>query len=177
MASLLDTRWWHAQIFLGLKLLRHYALKLWPWAPRFGLARFQENYVVEGLPPATSAFRLMAHEPGRCTACGTCDAVCPLLLPSGGQARAEDFLGPMGFILAGARAAPQLGDLRATLDALNGPGCQACRACDRACPEQIPIARLAAALEEQRVVVERARGGQLPITDASTALPPWVGRG
>lgn len=172
MALLLDRKWWHAQFFLGMKLLRHYARKLWPWAPRFGLARFQENYVVEGLPPASATFRLLAHEPGRCTACGTCDAVCPLLLAPEPEKRAVDFLGPMGFVLAGARAAPHIQDLRATLDALNGPGCQACRACDAACPERIPIARLASALEEQRIVVERARRGQLPITNAAAVLPP-----
>jgi formate hydrogenlyase subunit 6/NADH:ubiquinone oxidoreductase subunit I len=187
MASFFDRRWWGAQVFLGWKLVAHYLKKLWPWAPRYGFQRFQENYVAEGLPPSTPAFRLLAHEPGRCTTCGMCDAVCPLLRPAlaaaAGKApalaaaTARDFLGPMGFVVAGARAAPHLNDLQETLAVLNGALCAGCRACDEACPERIPIARLAAVYEEQRLIVERARQGQLPIQNAKAALPPWVGRG
>jgi formate hydrogenlyase subunit 6/NADH:ubiquinone oxidoreductase subunit I len=175
MASF-DLKWWHAQANLAWKLVAHVLRKLWPWAPRYGLARFQENYVPEGLPPSTAEFRLLAHEPGRCTTCRACDAVCPILAGVEEVEDKEGFLGPMTFILSGARAAPHLGDVKRTLEILNSPLCQGCRACDAACPERIPIARVAAALESQRVVVERARQGQLPITDAKRALPPWVGR-
>jgi ferredoxin len=175
--ALLDTRRLHAQVNLAWKLVRHWLLKAWPWAERFGLVRFQENYVAEGIPPTTGAFRLLAHEPGRCTACGVCDDVCPILrgsLPAPQSASQGAFLGPMTFVLAGARAAPQLDDVRDTLQTLNGAPCDSCRRCDAACPERIPIAQLAVVLQEQRVIVERARQGVLPICDAKRALPSWI---
>ena len=175
MASF-DHKWLHAQFFLGWKLVRHWLLKLWPWAPRFGFHRFQENYVNEGLPPSSPAFRLLAHEPGRCTACNACDEVCPILRGAV-EVADKQFLGPMTFVLSAARAAPQLDDVEATLATLNGPVCEGCRLCDATCPERIPIAKLAVVLEEQRVVVVRARQGTLPIMEAKRALPPWVGRG
>ena len=86
------------------------------------------------------------------------------------------FIGPMTFVLAGARAAPQLEDMKASLATLNGPACESCRQCDAVCPERIPIAKLAVVVEEQRAIVERAKQGTMPITDAKRALPPWVGR-
>lgn len=175
MASL-DSKWLHAQVFLAWRLVMHFARKLWPWAPRYGFARFQENYVGEGLPPSLPAFRLLAHEPGRCTACHACDDVCPILRGTLVVDCQDGFLGPMTFVLAGARSATHLADLRGTLAALNGPACGGCRRCDATCPERIPIAQLAASLEEQRHLIERARQGQLAIADAKRALPPWVGR-
>ena len=175
MASL-DTKWLHAQLFLAWRLVMHFARKLWPWAPRYGFARFQENYVAEGLPPTLPAFRLLAPELGRCTACKLCDDVCPLLRGTVSVDCPDGFLGPATFVLSGARSATNLEDLKGTLAALNGPVCGGCRACDAACPERIPIAKLAATLEEHRLIIERARHGQLPIADAKRALPPWVGR-
>lgn len=178
MASL-DTRWLHAQVNLAWKLVRHWLLKLWPWAPHFGFLRFQENYVAEGLPPTTAAFRLLAHQPGRCTSCGLCDEVCPILNGSLAAPQSPSqgaFLGPMTFVLAGVRAAPALDDIKDTLMTLNGPVCGGCRRCDATCPERIPIQQLAGVMEEQRTIVERARQGIMPITDAKSALPPWVGR-
>ncbi len=175
MASL-DTKWLYAQFFLAWRLVMHFARKLWPWAPRYGFARFQENYVAEGLPPSLPAFRLLAHELGRCTACQVCDDVCPILRGTVTVVCPDGFLGPSTFVLSGARSATHLADLKGTLAALNGQVCGGCRACDAACPEQIPIAKLAATLEEQRVIIERARQGQMPIADAKRALPPWVGR-
>ena len=170
----LDLRWLHAQANLAWKLVAHYLKKLWPWAPRYGLAQFQKSYVAEGLPPSTPAFRAIAHEPGRCTACTQCDTVCPIL--RGDKTVPGDFVGPMTFVLSVARSAPNLEDARATLAALNGPVCDACRACDAACPERIPIAQLAAVLEDQRVVIERAKQGVLPLGDVR-ALPPPASNG
>lgn len=175
-----DSRWLHAQLWLAWRLVRHWLLKLWPWSEHYGFQRFQENYVAEGLPPTSAAFRLLAHEPGRCTSCGMCDEVCPILR---GTLEAEQrpsqgaFLGPMTFVQAGARAAPHLEDIKDTLATLNAGACTTCRLCDATCPERIPIAKLAVVFEEQRVVIERAKQGQLPIQDAKRALPPWVGRG
>lgn len=176
MASF-DTKWLHAQFFLAWRLVMHFARKLWPWAPRYGFHRFQENYVAEGLPPTLPAFRLLAPELGRCTACGLCDDVCPILRGTTTVECADGFLGPATFVLSGARSAPHLHDLKGTLAVLGGPVCEACRACDAVCPERIPIAKLAATFEEQRLIIERARQGQLAIVDAKRALPPWVGRG
>jgi succinate dehydrogenase/fumarate reductase-like Fe-S protein len=172
-----DRKWLFAQVNLAWRLIVHVARKLWPWAPKYGLQRFQENYVAEGLPPSSPDFRLLAHEPGRCTSCGRCDDACPLLRATAVVGVTDGFLGPMTFVLSGARSAPHLDDIKGTLATLTGPVCAGCKACDAACPERIPITKLAAVFEEQRLVVERARKGELPITDAKRALPPWVGRG
>lgn len=164
----LDRKWLHAQLNLAWKVVVHYVAKLWPWSQRFGLERFQENYVVEGLPPATASFRDLAHQPGRCTTCGACDAACPLLRTD------RDFMGPMAFVVAGARAAPHLDDVRETLAVLTDRACADCRRCELACPEDIPILAIAHHLAAQRVVVQQARAGTLPITAADLkrgALP------
>jgi ferredoxin len=158
----LDRKWLHAQFHLGTRVVVHYARKLWPWSPRFGLARFQENYVVEGLPPFSPAHRALAHEPGRCTGCGACDDVCPILAGNT-DVVADEFCGPHAFVVAGARSAPHLDDVGFALDTLTGRVCTACRACDRACPEAIAITTIAAALQDQRKVVAAARAGALPI--------------
>jgi succinate dehydrogenase/fumarate reductase-like Fe-S protein len=158
----LDTKWWHAQLNLAYRVVLHYLRKLWPWAPRFGRERFLHNYVPEGLPPATPAWRDIAHEPGRCTLCGACDEACPLMLE---RSRAE-FLGPMQTIASAARAAPHLEDVAQTLSTMTSDTCTSCRLCEPACPEDIPILTLAAALDAQRDVIERARAG-----DVRLALP------
>lgn len=152
MASL-DLKWLHAQANLAWRTVVHYARKLWPWRERFGLERFRSNYVHEGLPPATLAMRALAHEPGRCTLCGTCDDVCPLVtrLPR------TEFVGPMALVICGARAAPHLAEVETTLRTLVGPTCTACKACDAACPEQIPITRLGELLLGQLACVEGAK--------------------
>jgi succinate dehydrogenase/fumarate reductase-like Fe-S protein len=172
-----DRKWLFAQVNLAWRLIVHIARKLWPWAPRYGFQRFQENYVAEGLPPSTPEFRLLAHEAGRCTACGVCDERCPILRGTTAFTASDRFLGPMTFVLAGARSAPHLNDLKGTLEALTGPTCAACKQCDAACPERIPITKIAEVLEAQRIVIEKAQKGELPIKDAKLALPPWVGRG
>ena len=114
MASL-DTKWLHAQLFLAWRLVMHFARKLWPWAPRYGFARFQENYVAEGLPPTLPDFRLLAPELGRCTACKLCDDVCPILRGTVSVDCPDGFLGPATFVLSGARSATNLEDLKGTL--------------------------------------------------------------
>lgn len=163
----LDSKWLHAQLNLAWKVVVHYVRALWPWAPRFGLVRFQENYVVEGLAPATPEFRALAETLGTCTVCGACDAACPLLLPS--HAASANFIGPMGFIVGGARAAPYLDDVADALAILTSPSCSECRACELACPEAIPITALAVALQAQRDVVSRAKQGIVPILPADLA--------
>ncbi len=177
MASL-DRKWLFAQLNLAWRVVVHNVKRLWPWSTRYGIERFQQNYVVEGLPPSSGDFRLLAHEAGRCTTCGACDIACPIL--SGTSTLATDarlaFIGPMAFVVSGVRAAPHLSDIASTLEVLNGPVCADCRACDAACPERIAIAKLAVVFADQLRVIVRAKQGVLPIVDAKRALPAWVAR-
>jgi ferredoxin len=150
-----DSKWLKAQLNLAKHLALHLLRRLWPWTARPGLAQFHANYVVEGLPPATATVRAeLAHTAGKCTACGACDAACPILLGARDDVDAADFMGPQAFVLAGAR---QLESIGLTLDVLVGDGCQGCRACDRACPEGISVTMLAKALRAQERVVDDAR--------------------
>jgi len=176
-----DVKRLHALVNLALKVVAHFLRKLWPWSERFGVVRFQENYVVEGLAPMPGVQRrTLAHEPGRCTGCGVCDDVCPILTGTSTATSAgdRDFAGPRAFVVAGARASHLLADVQSTLDVLASPVCQGCRACDVACPEVIPITALAVALAAQHQVVLAARAGTMPILpDAVRAgrfLPPSV---
>jgi ferredoxin len=164
----LDRKWLHAQMNLAVRVVVHFARRLWPWAPRYGLVRFQQNYVVEHLPPATPEHRALATSPGRCTGCGACDERCPILAGTTPVA-ADDFGGPQAFVVAGARSSTNLDDIGFALDTLVGPVCTACRACDATCPELIPITRLAASLHAQRAVVDDARRGRVPLLGPEVA--------
>lgn len=168
----LDAKWLHAQLNLAWHVVLHYVRKLWPWTPRAGLLRFQENYVVEGLAPATPVDRSgLATVAGRCTACGACDDACPILRGARADVAASDFMGPQAFVLAGARATPHLEDLGGSLDVVAGVACQACRACDVVCPEVIPITVLATSLSAQRQVVRDARQGRFPLRPGALPAP------
>lgn len=154
----LDAKWWGAQLNLTWRVIVHYARKLWPWATRYGIDRFRENYVHEGLPAATPDQRALLTQPGRCTQCGVCDGLCPLLKDDDLRARtAPMFIGPMTFVASGTRAAPHFEDVEDTVAAMRGPVCQGCKACDAACPERIPILALADLVDAQRQVVVAAR--------------------
>lgn len=136
-------KWWHAQFNLGFRSALHYLKMLWPWRRRFGLARFRENYVPEGLPAYQGPLRQIAHEASRCTTCGLCDAACP-------QTGAPDrFLGPMRMVVRGMRGGPTLIDVEKDLRFMAAPSCAACQKCDSACPEHIPMVRLAQEFAKQ----------------------------
>lgn len=152
MASF-DRKWVHAQLNLAWRVIIHYARKLWPWSPRYGLPRFVSNYVPEGLPWATERSRALGHEPGRCTLCGACDDACPLLL----ALPRHVFLGPMTMVSSAARAAPHYEDAADTFRKMTEPSCDACRACEAACPEDIPLLSLAALYLDQLAIIEDAR--------------------
>jgi succinate dehydrogenase/fumarate reductase-like Fe-S protein len=159
----LDGKWWGAQLNLAWRVIVHYARKLWPWATRYGIDRFRQNYVHEGLPPATPAMRELLVQPGRCTQCGVCDGVCPLLHDDALRDRtAPTFLGPMTFVSSGARAAPHFEDVEETVAALRGPVCQGCKACDAACPERIPILAIADLVDAQRRAIVAAQQALVP---------------
>ena len=139
---------------LGWRFLIHWLRRLNPLFDAFDKRRFLKNYVPEGLPPTPKAAIGLTEAAGRCTSCGECDRVCPLLRPGAG---ASPFLGPMHFVISGFRAAPAFEALRADLDTMVGQTCNGCRACLAACPERIPILSLAAHAQHQREVVARAR--------------------
>ena len=153
----LDAKLLHAYANLAWRTLLHYLRKLNPFQQNFGLARFKANYVGEGLPPARPAYRELAHLPGRCTGCGVCDETCPILMGEVDDERLERFEGPMALIVSAARAAPHLADARADLEVLRSEVCAACRACDRRCPERIPISAVAEQLLEQLAVIDAAQ--------------------
>jgi formate hydrogenlyase subunit 6/NADH:ubiquinone oxidoreductase subunit I len=161
----LDRKWFHAKVHLGTRVVLHFLRKAWPWSPRFGLSRFQQNYVVEELPPFTPAHRARGHEAGRCTGCGVCDDVCPIVAGCA-PIPADTFMGPHAFVVAGARSSPHLADIAVALDTLTGSFCTTCRACDRACPEAIPVTAVAALLQGQRKAIETARHGTMPVQKA-----------
>ena len=137
-------KWWYAQIFLGFHVLLHYAKKLWPWHARSGLKKFQQNYIVEGLPAYSASFRAIAFQPGKCTGCGICDSVCPLLLNP-----VNNFLGPMRTVASVMRGGPLLEYALSDLSTFAADACVACRSCEIACPEAIPISELATKFTEQ----------------------------
>lgn len=113
-------KWVYAQLFLAWIGFLHVAKKLWNWKTKqSGLEQFKQNYFPEGYLPVSPELRAIAHEPGRCTTCGLCDAACP-----------ENF-SPMRMLLSPASFLPA--------EALAKAGCLACKACETACPEKIPI--------------------------------------
>lgn len=151
--ALWDRKWLHAQLNLAWHLVRHFTVRLWPWRRRYKLERFRDNYVHEGLPPASEAFRKSAHFFGQCTGCGACDETCPLMR----EMSRTDFVGPMSLILSGARSAPDLDSVESSLRLMVGPQCQECQRCDAVCPEEIPLLHLAELLLKQLHSTEEAR--------------------
>ena len=132
-------RWLFAQGYLGFVAVVHY-LRL-PFKKRSGLLEFQKNYVAAGLSaaPKDRAEHLLLQTPGHCTACGKCDARCPLLVDD----EAREFSGPQSFILAACRGTHDPASRQNQLKFLLSSTCQSCQACERACPEAIPILALA----------------------------------
>ena len=137
-------KWWHAQFNLGWRSFLHYLKKLWPWFPKAGFEQFKKNYVLEGLPIYSSAFRKIAYEPGRCIVCGLCDAACPIL-----QAKEPNFLGPMRLVVSAMRGGPLSQYAINEFAFLGQQDCVSCQACEKACPEQIPILKLASEFAKQ----------------------------
>ncbi|MFZ9888781.1 MAG: 4Fe-4S dicluster domain-containing protein [Myxococcota bacterium] len=163
MASF-DRKWLHAQLNLAFRLVVHYLRFLSPFRARYGLPRFVSNYVVEGLPWATLEGRALAAEPGRCTACGQCDEVCPLVLAP----QKPPFQGPQAMISCAARAAPHFEDAAEMFKTMTQASCLGCRACERACPERIPLLEVASSCLAQLETVHRV---QAAVQTDSAAMP------
>ena len=128
-------KWWHAQFNLAWRSVCHYIKKLSPWHKRHGLAQFQENYVSEGLFAYTPQLRAIAYKASHCTTCGACDAVCPLIK--------TNFIGPMRLVVSGMRGGSSMAALKNDFAMMAGTDCVSCQACEKACPEEIPIFALA----------------------------------
>jgi succinate dehydrogenase/fumarate reductase-like Fe-S protein len=160
----LDRKLLFAIANLGWRFLLHHLARLSPFRTRHGIARFRENYVHEGLPPHTPSERARASDATRCTACGFCDAVCPLLVDDS----APGFIGPKAFVLSAARAAPHFDDARVTLRTLTSTSCEACTLCEGHCPERIPILALAAQCAAQLVVIDEAKAARQHVMKGGT---------
>jgi Fe-S-cluster-containing hydrogenase component 2 len=163
-----DYKWIHAQLNLAWRVVVHYSKKLWPWSKRYGLLRFQQNYLVEGLPPDTHHSRLLRVQVGRCTGCHRCDDVCPIVRGES-SVPAASFIGPHGLVAAASRTATHITELPSQLSIINGDVCAACRRCDAACPEGIPIAAVGAELLRGLRVVENAAQGMYPLDEQAVA--------
>jgi len=139
-----DKKWCFAQLNLAYRLLLH--LIKWPFARMVphGEKRFLQNYGVDlGFLPSAE-FSALLHEPSRCTACGLCDVACPLIgigLVTAGEPL--NFIGPMHLVLGAMQGGERLKAAKAELLIMSDRSCDSCRACDRACPEHIPITQLA----------------------------------
>ena len=125
-----------ATAMLGWRALLAYPFA-WLVRGRGGPRRFLAQYAPDGLAPLPpdDAARL----PGfmRCIGCGACDLVCPLV----GQAGAEAFRGPSLVALSWTRSSADLAAAAPTLRRLPA-ACGSCRACEAACPRQVPLRAL-----------------------------------
>lgn len=111
--------------------------KLWPFGRKNGYQQFISNYAATGLPKFSPEFRAIASTIGDCTACALCDAACPELVLS-----KTDFSGPMRLVVSSFRGGPALDASLHSLAIMADISCQACRRCEQACPENIPIVNL-----------------------------------
>jgi succinate dehydrogenase/fumarate reductase-like Fe-S protein len=133
--TLLNKKWCFAQLNLAYRLFLH--LLKWPFSRFFkkGQKQFFQNYAAELNWVPNIEFAALSHEPSRCMACGLCDAVCPLI--------GANFTGPMQLVLGVMQGGERLKAAKAELSVLSDSACADCRACDKACPVQIPITTLA----------------------------------
>ena len=149
----MDLKKIHADFNLLWRLIVHFLRKLNPMHEGFGLARFDKNYVHEGLPPIAPSSISIAHYSGQCTVCGECDYVCPLMNT---QPR-HVFIGPMAMVISGSRASPHFDDLRSSLEMMGSSVCTDCNACSQSCPEGIPILDLSSGMRSQLQVIDQAK--------------------
>lgn len=105
---------------------------------------FIDNYASDGLPEFSPDFRKIAATVGDCTTCGLCDAVCPQL-----QISHSEFPGPMRLVATSFRGGTSLDASRESIELMVSSSCAACRKCEEACPQRIPIIELARGFAQQ----------------------------
>lgn len=149
----MDKKWLLAQVNLAKHVILHYLKKLMPWPAKKGIAAFEANYLEEGLARYSVKHRKLAPKAGNCTGCAQCDAACPILA----SGETKSFLGPMRFVASGLRGGPLVEDIASSVDVLMSESCLSCNACERACPEDIPILELARFTQDQIVEIGRSR--------------------
>ncbi|MEW5852926.1 MAG: hypothetical protein AB2A00_29355 [Myxococcota bacterium] len=164
MKNPLDPKQLHAWFFIGWHGLKGWLLRAFR-PDRTGLDIFRENYVAEGLPPIPPAARERYHTFVRCTACGSCDQVCPITP----KADALEWQGPMMVVISMARAAPHYRECVPALKYFDR--CGDCRACEVVCPEHIPIREVAQMMRAAVVEIEATR----PEPPPSPAARPGPG--
>lgn len=169
MANPLTPQRLYAWFFIGFHGIKGWILRaLRP--EQSGLDAFKQNYVQEGLPPVPADVRARYHEFVRCTACGACDAVCPMTK----DADPLEWQGPMTVVLSMARAAPHYAEALPALRHFEQ--CGTCRACERVCPEHIPIRDVGMMMLQALSAIEANRPRDVAALPAAVtpALPASV---
>ncbi len=106
-----------------------YLLK-WPFKRGGGYRQFLEQYLPDRLLPLSSSDKTWLIRFSQCLNCGLCDAACPALRTS---AR-EVFPGPSYLLTTFSRSIPDFPAVR-----LDSHICEGCDACQRICPNHVPV--------------------------------------
>lgn len=125
--------------YLGVEFWAHFLARPFVDPESRGRRRFDENFKEDRLAPFTPGqfARLPRYE--QCLNCGLCDAACAA--SETGRARPADAVSPSLIPISLSRAQP-LFYAAADLTAHHA-ACGACRACEDACPNCVPIRELA----------------------------------
>jgi succinate dehydrogenase/fumarate reductase-like Fe-S protein len=135
---------------LGAYFVLHWLRKLVFWRKRGGAARFLENYAPDGIAPTTPEASRQLADWLRCTNCGLCEAVCPLDEPP--LQTAHLTFAQLAF--SGWRDLTAHRLIAKSASAL--ADCAPCQACERICPERIPLVALAESVASARAPREAA---------------------
>ncbi len=125
-----------ATAMLGWRALLAYPFS-WLVRGRGGPQRFLAQYAPDGLAPLAPDEAARQPEFMRCVGCGACDLVCPLV----GKLGRAQFGGPSLVALAWARSGADARAAAAALELLPS-ACGTCRACEAACPREVPLRAL-----------------------------------
>lgn len=122
-----------ALVLLGWHFILHWLSKLFFLYRRGGIERFRANYDADHLLPIATEDRPSMPDWQGCIGCGLCDALCPATPAILRHAGAT----PQFLMTAGSRDTSALVAAREEVTALLG--CDACKACEDACPAGVPI--------------------------------------
>jgi ferredoxin len=122
---------------LGTRFLVHLLSRIFFFYRPGGTQRFLANFEEDRLRPVAAEIRPLLPAWQRCTNCGLCEAACPL---------GPDQLG-LGRVTPGALASSTWRELTAHRLARTAAqaiaNCQGCQACEKICPERVPLLELA----------------------------------